>query len=381
MTNQTTAPVYLDYAASTPVHPAVIDVVVHYMGVAFGNAGSRTHRYGNEAAKAVRQAREQIARVVETDWDSVLFTSGATESNNLALRGLADEATKDGKRHVISTAIEHKSVLEPLEGLQNAGFEITLLSPDSSGAISAEAISAALRSDTWLVSIMHANNETGVIQPVEDICSVLTDHHAALHIDAAQTFGKLIAPLRNPRIDLISASGHKIYGPKGIGALIVRNLERTSGLRPLMVGGGQERKLRPGTLPVSQCAGFGKAAELALLEEEERRKNCLSFKSRLLDELSPLGITINGDPEKSLPNIINLSIANIDSEALMIALRDLVAISNGAACTSTSYEASHVLRAMGLSDEIASFATRWSWSHDTPDPDWAEIRRAINRLI
>jgi cysteine desulfurase len=380
MTNQTPAPVYLDYAASTPVHPAVIDVVVHYMGVAFGNAGSRTHRYGNEAAKAVRQAREQIARVVETDWDSVLFTSGATESNNLALRGLADEATKDGKRHVISTAIEHKSVLEPLEQLQNAGFEITLLSPDSSGAISAEAVSAALRSDTWLVSIMHANNETGVIQPVEDICSVLTDHPAAFHIDAAQTFGRLIAPLRHPRIDLISASGHKIYSPKGIGALIVRNLERTNGLRPLMVGGGQERKLRPGTLPVSQCAGFGKAAELALLEEEGHRKSCLSFKSRLLDELSPLGITINGDPDKSLPNIINLSIANIDSEALMIALRDLVAISNGAACTSTSYEASHVLRAMGLSDDAASCATRWSWSHDTPDPDWAEIRRAIGRL-
>ncbi len=381
MTNQTPAPVYLDYAASTPVHPAVIDVVVHYMGVAFGNAGSRTHRYGNEAAKAVRQAREQIAQVVTTDWDSVLFTSGATESNNLALRGLADEAKKDGKRHVISTAIEHKSVLEPLEQLQNAGFEITLLSPDSSGAISAEAVYAALRSDTWLVSIMHANNETGVIQPIEDICSVLTDHPAALHIDAAQTFGKLITPLRHPRLDLISASGHKIYGPKGIGALIVRNLERTNGLRPLMVGGGQERKLRPGTLPVSQCAGFGKAAELALLEEEDRRKTCLGFKSRLLDELSPLGITINGDPHKSLPNIINLSIANIDSEALMIALRDLVAISNGAACTSTSYEASHVLRAMSLSDEAASCSTRWSWSHNTPDPDWAEIRRIITRLI
>jgi cysteine desulfurase len=381
MTNQTTAPVYLDYAASTPAHPAVIDVVVHYMGVAFGNAGSRTHRFGNEAAKAVRQAREQIAQVVATDWDSVLFTSGATESNNLALRGLADEAKKHGRRHVISTAIEHKSVLEPLEQLQNAGFEITLLSPDASGVISAEAIGAALRSDTWLVSIMHANNETGVIQPIEDICSVLTDHPAALHVDAAQTFGKLIAPLRHPRIDLISASGHKIYGPKGIGALIVRNLERTSGLRPLMVGGGQERKLRPGTLPVSQCAGFGKAAELALLEEDERRDNCLRFKSRLIDELSPLGITINGDPDKSLPNIINLSIANIDSDALMIALRDLVAISNGAACTSTSYEASHVLKAMGFPDETAACATRWSWGHRTEEPDWTLIRKTISKLL
>jgi cysteine desulfurase len=381
MTNRTPGPVYLDYAASTPVHPAVIEVVVHYMSVAFGNAGSRTHRYGTEAAKAVRHAREQIAAVVATDWDSVLFTSGATESNNLALRGLAEEAKKDGKRHVISTAIEHKSVLEPLEQLQHAGFEITLLSPDSSGAINAESVGAALRSDTWLVSIMHANNETGVIQPIEDICSVLTDHPAALHIDAAQTFGKLIAPLRHPRIDLISASGHKIYGPKGIGALIVRNLERTSGLRPLMVGGGQERKLRPGTLPVSQCAGFGKAAELALLEEDERRNMCLYFKSRLFDELFPLGITTNGDPHKSLPNIINLSIANIDSEALMIALRDLVAISNGAACTSTSYEASHVLRVMGLTDEAASCATRWSWSHNTPEPNWAEIRRIITQLI
>jgi len=381
MTNIAPEPVYLDFAASTPVDPAVIDVVVHYMGVAFGNAGSRTHRYGTEAARAVRHAREQIAAVVATDWDSVLFTSGATESNNLALRGLAEEAKKNGKRHVISTAIEHKSVLEPLERLQHAGFEITLLSPDTSGAISAESVRAALRSDTWLVSIMHANNETGVIQPIDDICDALTDHLAALHVDAAQTFGKLNKPLRNPRIDLISASGHKIYGPKGIGTLIVRNTERTIGLRPLMVGGGQERKLRPGTLPVSQCAGFGKAAELALLEESERRNKCLNFKSRLLDELSPLGITINGDPHKSLPNIINLSIANIDSEALMIALRDLVAISNGAACTSTSYEASHVLRAMRLPDEAASCATRWSWSHNTRDPDWIGIRRIITRLF
>jgi cysteine desulfurase len=381
MTNQTPAPVYLDHAASTPVDPAVIDVVVHYMGVAFGNAGSRTHRYGSDAAKAVRHAREQIAAVVATDWDSVLFTSGATESNNLAILGLAEEAKKDGKRHVIASAIEHKSVLEPLDWLRDAGFKITLLSPDSSGSIAVDAVRNALRPDTWLVSLMHANNETGVVQPIESIGQALTDHPAVLHVDAAQTFGKLISPLRHSRIDLISASAHKIYGPKGIGALIVRNPERTAGLRPLMVGGGQERRLRPGTLPVSQCAGFGKAAELALQEEDARRNKCLSFKARLIDELSPLGITINGDPDKSLPNIINLSIAAIDSEALMIALRDLVAISNGAACTSMSYEASHVLRAMGLSDANAACATRWSWNHNTPDPEWAEVRRVITQLI
>lgn len=316
-----------------------------------------------------------------TDWDSVLFTSGATESNNLALHGLAEEALKKGKRHVISTEIEHKSVLEPIEKLREAGFEITLLSPDSTGAIRVDDVKNVLRPDTWLVSMMHANNETGVIQPIEEVCGLLAEHRAVLHVDAAQTFGKLIPPLRHSRIDLISASAHKIYGPKGIGALIVRNPARTYGLRPLMVGGGQEKKLRPGTLPVSQCAGFGKAAELALSEADQRRKKCIDFKARLTEELSPLGISINGDQQTSLPNIINLSIANIDSEALMIALRDLVAISNGAACTSTSYEASHVLRAMGLSDEQASFATRWSWSHLTPEPDWAEIRHSISRLM
>ena len=381
MTNASAIPIYLDHAASTPVDPLVIDVVVHYMSTAFGNAGSRTHRYGSEAAKAVRQAREQVAAVVATDWDSVLFTSGATESNNLALHGLAEEALKKGKRHVISTEIEHKSVLEPIEKLREAGFEITLLSPDSTGAIRVDDVKNALRPDTWLVSMMHANNETGVIQPIEEVCGLLAEHRAVLHVDAAQTFGKLITPLRHSRIDLISASAHKIYGPKGIGALIVRNPDLVNGLRPLMVGGGQEKKLRPGTLPVSQCAGFGKAAELALSEADQRKEACTNFKARLVDELSPLGISINGDQRRSLPNIINLSIANIDSEALMIALRDLVAISNGAACTSTSYEASHVLRAMGLSDEQASFATRWSWSHLTPEPDWAEIRHSISRLI
>ena len=381
MTNEPPLPLYLDHASSTPVDPAVIDVVVHYMSVAFGNAGSRTHRYGVEAAKAVRNAREQIAAVVAADWDAVLFTSGATESNNLALHGLAGEALKRGKRHVISSAIEHKSVLEPLERLQLAGFEVTLLPPNSSGSVCSREFADALRADTWLVSMMHANNETGVIQPIDEICEILTDHAAALHVDAAQTFGKVIKPLQHPRIDLISASGHKIYGPKGIGALIVRASERTSELQPLMVGGGQEKKLRPGTLPVSQCAGFGKAAELALAEQTERAEKCLAFKARLLEELSPLGITINGDPRHSLSNIVNLSIANIDSEALMIALRNVVAISNGAACTSTSYQASHVLSAMGMSDELARCATRWSWSHRTPEPNWDEIRGAINRLM
>lgn len=380
MTNDPSLPVYLDHAASTPVDPAVIDVVVHYMGVAFGNAGSRTHRYGSDAARAVRHAREQIAAVVATDWDAVVFTSGATESNNLALHGLAEESLKNGKRHVISSAIEHKAVLEPLERLRNAGFEVTLLSPESTGAVRSEDFLNALRSDTWLVSIMHANNETGVIQPIEEICEALAEHPAALHVDAAQTFGKLIAPLRHPRIDLISASSHKIYGPKGIGALIVRNAERTSELRPLMVGGGQEKKLRPGTLPVSQCAGFGKAAELALANHEKRASACQEFKHQLIQELSPLEMTVNGDLESSLPNIINVSFSGIDSEAVMIALRDLVAISNGAACTSSRYESSHVLRAMGQSEEKASTATRWSWSHQTPQPNWTELKAAIRGL-
>ena len=265
-------PVYLDCAATTPIDPRVRDVVLHYMDVEFGNAGSRTHIFGQEAAKGVQTAREQVAAVADARPEEVIFTSGATEANNLAILGLAEYGEKEGKRHIISTQIEHKAVLEPLQRLADRGFQVDLVAPSPDGYVSAEEIEKRLRSDTLLVSVMHVNNETGVIQPINDIAHLLNGHSAIFHVDAAQGFGKDIERLQNQRIDLLSASAHKLYAPKGIGALIARNHNSVRRkLSPLFVGGGQERGLRPGTLPVHLIAGFGSACELALSNLAEWR--------------------------------------------------------------------------------------------------------------
>ena len=241
----------LDHAATAPVDPRVAEEVLSYMSYEFGNAGSRTHGYGQVARERVNRARQEVAVVVAATPDEVIFTSGATESNNLAILGLAAHGEATGKRHIISTQIEHKAVLEPLEVLGGRGFEVELLAPTEGGWVSPEAVAAALRPDTLLVSVMAVNNETGVVQPIEEIASLLEGNDAFLHVDAAQAFGKLIAPLQTKRIDLLSVSGHKIGAPKGIGALITRRRGfKRPPLQPLMYGGGQERGLRPGTLPV-----------------------------------------------------------------------------------------------------------------------------------
>lgn len=374
-------PVYLDCNATTPVEEEVIEAMTFYLRTEYGNAGSTTHRFGTAAAQAVRRAREQVAAVVDASWDSVVFTSGATESNNLAILGLSAEAEKLGKKHIISTQIEHKAVLEPLEELAKRGFEVTLLAPDSGGAIDPNAVAEALRPETFLVSVMHVNNETGVIQPLGAIAEVLGDHPTIFHTDSAQGYGKDLGPLRSTRIDLVSISAHKIYGPKGVGALIARGSTLTSRFQPLMFGGGQEHGRRPGTLPVHLIAGFGVAAELAVRDYATRRQRCVDFRDALLAGLAPLHPTIHGDPNLTLPSVVNLGFTEIDSEAIMLALKNIAAISNGSACTSTRYEPSHVLRAMGLSDRNTACATRWSWSHLTPAVDWAGVCRAIKVLF
>jgi cysteine desulfurase len=370
-------PVYLDCNATTPVEEEVIEVMTHYLRVEYGNAGSRTHRYGAAAAQAVKRAREQVATVVSLDWENVVFTSGATESNNIAILGLADQAEKLGKKHIISTQIEHKAVLEPLEQLAKRGFEVTLLAPTSEGAVNVTAVQNALRDDTFLVSVMQVNNETGVIQPLSAASEILANHPAVFHTDAAQGFGKALDGLRNDRIDLISVSSHKIYGPKGIGALIIRPTTRTSRIKPLFHGGGQERGVRPGTVPVHLVAGFGLAAEIAIRDYSSRRSRCVAFREMLLNQLAPLQPVVNGNMDLLLPNVINMSFGDLDSEAIMIALKDLVAISNGSACTSASYEPSHVLKAMGITDAQAQAATRWSWCHLTP---WPDLQAAASRI-
>ena len=281
--------VYLDCAATAPVDPRVQREVMTYLGVEFGNAGSRHHGFGARARSAVEKARVQVAALVAATRGEIIFTSGATESNNLALLGLAEYGAKTGRTHLVSTRIEHKSVLEPLQALSGRGFEITLVPPEPGGWVHPHSILEAVREDTLLVSVMQVNNETGVMQPLRDIARLLENHPAYLHVDAAQGFGKEIAPLRDRRIDLISISGHKVYAPKGIGALVTRRRGgRRPPLTPLMHGGGQELGLRPGTLPVPLIAGLGKASELALAEHRERNAACRKFKEILLAELQPL---------------------------------------------------------------------------------------------
>jgi cysteine desulfurase len=374
-------PVYLDCNATTPVEPLVIEIVQKYLAEEFGNEGSRTHEYGASARQAVQKSRDQVAAMVGAGREEVFFTSGATESNNLAILGLAAFGEETERKHILSTQIEHKAVLEPLEELASRGFEIELLAPNCHGNVSADQVKATLRPDTLLVSVMHANNETGVVQPIDEIAAVLEGHRAFFHVDAAQTFGKLINPLQNKRIDLISLSAHKIHGPKGIGALIARRrgFDRAP-LKPLTFGGGQERGLRPGTLPVHLIAGLGLAAEMASKSYRQRAEANLKTRTRLLKAIGGLDPAIHGDEARMLPHVINFSIPGVNSEAAIVALKDLVAISNGSACTSASYSLSHVLKAMGLPDDEITSALRISWCHLTPEVDWNAVAARLASL-
>lgn len=374
-------PVYLDCNATTPVEPDVLEILQHYLKEEFGNDGSRTHEYGNRAKKAVQLARDQVAAVASARRDEVIFTSGATESNNMAILGLAAHGESTNRKHVISTRIEHKAVVEPIEELEKRGFEVTWIDCGAKGRIEANAIQKALRDDTLLVSVMAANNETGVRQPLAEIAEILKNHSAYFHTDGAQSFGKDIDSLRTNRIDLISISSHKIYGPKGVGALVVRRRGyKRVPLASLTFGGGQERGLRPGTLPVALVAALGKAAELGVKENSSRATRCQQIKKSALEALKPLGIRINGDPDHTHDHVLNFAVPGIDSEAMIVALKDLVAISNGSACTSASYTPSHVMLAMGQSEDEANEALRFSWCHMTEDVDWNEIAGRISTL-
>lgn len=376
-----TGPVYLDCNATTPLESAVREEMLRFFDEEFGNEGSRTHEFGARAKQAVQRARDQVASLVNCQREEVVFTSGATESNNVALLGLAEFGENAGRRHIISTQIEHKAVLEPLEELARRGFEIELLAPNPSGWVEAEKVKRALRPDTLLVSVMHANNETGVLQPITEIAALMEGHAAYFHVDAAQTFGKIIEELRNLRIDLISVSAHKIFGPKGVGALVTRRrgYEKPP-LKPLLFGGGQERGLRPGTLPVPLVVGLGLAAELALKNHQSRVRQCRMFRDRLETALLPLKPTIHGDASRTLPHVVNLSFAGVDSEAVMVALKTEIAISNGSACTSASYKPSHVLKAMGLPDDEIMGALRISWCHMTPEVEWDRIAHRLGMM-
>lgn len=372
---------YLDCNATAPLDPAVREVMLHYFDIEYGNAGSRTHEFGARAKQAVQKARKQLGAVVDATPDEVIFTSGATESNNLAILGLAAFGEAEGKRHIVTTAIEHKAVLEPCEELERRGFEVSYVKPNADGRVPVDAVLKAVRSDTLLVSVMHVNNETGMIQPIAEIAEGLGNTGSFFHVDAAQGFGKELSQLRSTKISLISVSGHKIYGPKGVGALIVRRGETRVPLNPLLFGGSQERGLRPGTLPVPLIAAIGEAAEQAVLQNSERTRACIAVRDRLWAAFEPLGVCLNGSFEHLAANCINLSFPGADSEAVMLCTKDIAAFSNGSACTSSSYEPSHVLKSMELSRERIDGAVRLSWCHESEEPDWAALASRVEQLI
>jgi cysteine desulfurase len=373
-------PVYLDYNATTPMDPRVLEAMMPWF-LTPANAGSRTHSYGQNAKDAVETARAQVAGIINAKPEEIFFTSGATESNNIAILGLTQLGESTGRKHIISTAIEHKAVLEPLEEMRRRGFDVDLLPVTGGGYVEPDAIRQKLRPETLMVSVMHANNETGVIQPLDEISQILSESNALLHTDAAQTFGKEIDDLRAIQADLISFTAHKVYGPKGIGGLFVRrSTSKPRQVSPIVMGGGQERGLRSGTIPVELVVGFGVGAKLALAEAKERRKAAIALRQQLFNGLIPFEYQINGDQTRTQGHVLNITFPGIDSEALMMAIRDSIAISNGSACTSSSYKPSHVLVAMGIERDAIESTVRISWGQGVKSIPVDALTEAISEL-
>ena len=350
-------PIYLDYQATTPMDPRVLEAMMPYFTYKFGNPHSRSHSYGWEAEEGVEKARAQVAKLIGADEKEVIFTSGATESNNLAIRGVA-EFYKDRKNHIVTTVTEHKCVLDTCRHLEQQGFEVTYLPVQKNGLIDLEVLRAAVTDKTVVVSIMAVNNEIGVIQPLAEIGKICREKKAFFHTDAAQAVGKIPLDVEAMNIDLMSISGHKIYGPKGIGALYVRRKPRVR-LVPLIVGGGQERGFRSGTLPTPLCVGLGRAAAIAGVDMAGEAQRLRRLRDRLLTNLARRvpGMRLNGDAEHRLPGSLNLSFPGISAQALIEASPS-IAISTGSACTSAAVEPSYVLRALGLSDTLANASIR-----------------------
>jgi len=374
-------PVYLDYNATTPIDPRVFEAMRPYYLTEVGNAGSRTHIYGQKAKNAVDRARDQVASHLARRSEEIVFTSGATESNNLVLLGLMTHGIGSSRKHVLATCIEHKSVLGPLDELRALGFDVELLPVTAGGFVEPEAVLRRLRRDTLLVTMMHANNETGVLQPVIEVSGLLFGSGVLFHVDAAQTFGKEVEALRRVQCDFLSISGHKIYGPGGIGALFAHRCgSRRIPLKPLMVGGGQEMGLRPGTLPVPLIVGLGRAAELAGQEHQQQSHQAARLKRKFLGALEAVDHRINGDLTRMQSHVVNVSFPGVDSEALFLALRSELAISNGAACTSAGYLSSHVLKSMGLSEDRIATAVRFSWGPGVKEIPHKALIEAVSRL-
>ncbi len=351
-------PIYLDYSATTPVDPRVAEKMIPYLVEKFGNPASRSHSFGWEADAAVEEAREEVARLVNADAKEIVWTSGATESNNLAIKGAANFYAGKGK-HIITVKTEHKAVLDTCRELERQGFEVTYLDVKDNGLIDLDVFRAAIRPDTILVSVMFVNNEIGVIQPIAEIGEICRDKGIIFHVDAAQATGKVAIDLNTLKVDLMSFSAHKTYGPKGIGALYVRRKPRVR-LEAQMHGGGHERGFRSGTLPVHQIVGMGEAFRIAREEMVEENARIQKLRDRLFQGLSDIeAVYVNGDLEHRVPHNLNMSFAYVEGESMIMAIKDL-AVSSGSACTSASLEPSYVLRALGRDDELAHSSIRFT---------------------
>ncbi len=369
-------PIYLDYQATTPMDPRVLEKMMPYFTEKFGNPHSRSHAYGWETEAACEIAREQVAALIGANEKEIVFTSGATESNNIAIKGLA-RFYKDKKNHIITLQTEHKCVLDSCRHLEQEGFEVTYLEVEPSGLVDLGKLKAAIKDNTLLISIMAVHNEIGVIQPLMEIGKLCREHAVFFHTDCAQAFGKIPLDVEAMNIDLMSISGHKIYGPKGIGALFVRRRPRVR-LESILSGGGQERGFRSGTLPTPMVVGLGEAARIAKEEMgkdlEHARRIYNRFEREIMDAIPD--VFLNGDREHRHPGNLNLSFAYIEGESMIMALKDL-AVSSGSACTSASLEPSYVLRALGVGEELAHTSIRFGFGRFTTDE---EIDFAINLI-
>ena len=384
MSTKVTLPIYMDYTSTTPVDPRVAKKISDHLTLDgnFGNPASRSHKFGWKAEESVEEARSHVANLVGCDPREIVWTSGATEADNLAIKGIANFYKSKGK-HIITSKIEHKAVLDPCRQLERDGFEVTYLEPNEGGLITVEAILDAIREDTILISIMHINNELGTINDLESIGKIAREKGIFFHVDAAQSTGKVPIDLSTLPVDLMSFSAHKTYGPKGVGALFVRRKPRVR-IEAQMHGGGHERGMRSGTLATHQIVGMGEAFRIAKEEMDGDIKKIQSLHNKFYDSISKIEeIYVNGDMNNKVSNILNISFAYVEGESLIMALKD-IAVSSGSACTSASLEPSYVLRALGRKDELASSSIRFSFGRFTTEEDvdytLSLINHAVDRL-
>ena len=373
--------VYLDYNASAPIDSLVLDKMIDVYQNDIGNPDSRTHDFGDNARSIVEDARKQVADLLSIDSTEVYFTSGATESNNIAIQGLSEYSQVTGKNHIITTSIEHKAVLETVKQMSKRGFEIDIVNPDSSGRVKAEDILNLVKSNTLLVSVMHVNNETGIIQPVDVIGDALQDKDVFFHIDATQSCGKLVEEIKQLKYNMLSFSAHKMGGPQGVGVLVLKRQKgRRLPVKAITYGGQQENGIRPGTIPVALVAGCGACCCLAAKHYKEANKKAKDIKAMIMNELKESGLDyqVIGDEKYCIDSTLNVALKGIVSEALMLSTKMYCGVSNGSACTSKSYTPSYVLSAMGIPEETINCAIRISWGYQS---EIDSIRENIRNML